>query len=446
MRKAYPFVRVLATFLWLPGRPANQFGERRHERSGHCYTCGRMSENPVDSHEAPAEDFYSKLPLIERFFDVTDLGRYSDVPPSWLMVITDVRGSTQAIEQGRYRDVNALGVASIIGMKNAQRDLEVPFVFGGDGATLLVPGSRREVTERALRGTRRLAEDVFGLGLRASLVPVAELYAAGHIPRVAPFRASPHTRLAMFAGQAYALAESWVKQPGARFEVSHEGPSEVDFEGFECRWQPIPSQRGSTVTLLILALVPEETERVATYRRVLQQLHGVADPELFRPVVAPALKMKGVFADYSLEARVRSQRRGGPEFNRAASQARKAATVGRVLTSLKFDAFEFDGASYKAEVEQNTDFRKFDETLRMVLDLSDDEFARVTALLERERALGNIAYGTHQAGAALMTCLVRSYRGDHVHFVDGADGGYALAAKQLKAQLAQDRSNSSPEA
>ena len=39
--------------------------------------------------------------------------------------------------------------------------------------------------------------------------------------------------------------------------------------------------------------------------------------------------------------------------------------------------------------------------------------------------------------AALMTCFVRSYQGNHVHFVDGSNGGYALAAKQLKAQLAE---------
>jgi hypothetical protein len=43
----------------------------------------------------------------------------------------------------------------------------------------------------------------------------------------------------------------------------------------------------------------------------------------------------------------------------------------------------------------------------------------------------------HRSPAALVTCLVRSYDGDHVHFVDGSDGGYALAAKQMKAQLAE---------
>jgi len=55
-----------------------------------------------------------------------------------------------------------------------------------------------------------------------------------------------------------------------------------------------------------------------------------------------------------------------------------------------------------------------------------------------------VAYGTHQASAALMTCLVRSYDGDHLHFVDGADGGYALAAKQMKAQLQAREAASEP--
>lgn len=40
------------------------------------------------------------------------------------------------------------------------------------------------------------------------------------------------------------------------------------------------------------------------------------------------------------------------------------------------------------------------------------------------------------ADTALMTCLVFNLRkSEHVHFVDGGDGGFAIAAKQLKTQL-----------
>lgn len=385
------------------------------------------------------EGFYASLPELENFVDVTDPARYAEVPSSWHVVVTDVRGSTLAIEAGRYRDVNALGVASIIGVTNALSGVELPFVFGGDGATLLVPGTRLETVRRALRGTRRLAQEAFSLGLRASIVSVADLLEAGHAPRVARFRASRHTTLAMFAGSAYSVAESWVKHPatGARYEVSADGPDDVDFSGFECRWQPLEATRGNTVSLLVTALSPDEAERVKTYRRVLEALQAIVDAELSCPVKATALRLTGPTGDFSIEARVRARATSGPAFKEAKRNARKATSVGKLLTLLGVSAGGFDGASYKREVVHNNDFRKFDETLRMVLDVSDHELSRVSAMLEAERGQGTLAYGTHRAGAALITCLVKSYHGEHLHFVDGADGGYALAAKQLKQQLAK---------
>jgi len=40
----------------------------------------------------------------------------------------------------------------------------------------------------------------------------------------------------------------------------------------------------------------------------------------------------------------------------------------------------------------------------------------------------------HLQKTAMMTCIVPSaYSADHMHFVDGADGGYAFAARALRA-------------
>jgi hypothetical protein len=40
----------------------------------------------------------------------------------------------------------------------------------------------------------------------------------------------------------------------------------------------------------------------------------------------------------------------------------------------------------------------------------------------------------HRQRAALITCIVPSFmERDHIHFVDGASGGYAAAAAVLKA-------------
>ena len=46
---------------------------------------------------------------------------------------------------------------------------------------------------------------------------------------------------------------------------------------------------------------------------------------------------------------------------------------------------------------------------------------------------GIVRYGTHRQHAAMMTCFAPSpAKPNHVHFIDGAMGGYAIAASALK--------------
>ena len=47
-----------------------------------------------------------------------------------------MRDSTRAIAEGRYKDVNMIGAACINAVLNISRKKSVPYVFGGDGATL----------------------------------------------------------------------------------------------------------------------------------------------------------------------------------------------------------------------------------------------------------------------------------------------------------------------
>lgn len=397
-----------------------------------------MTSTEAARADSSDEGFYASLAEITDFNAITSPGVYSSVPASHWLALTDVRGSTKAIEAGRYKDVNAVGVASIIGLSNAMRDVELAYVFGGDGATILVPGTRREAAERALRGARWLAKEAFDLELRVALVPIEELLTEGASAKVARFRASPHTRLAMFSGSAFSLAEQWVKSKdrGPRYEVSEQGERDTNFEGFECRWRPVESQRGTMVSLLVMARSDDEATRSGIYARALTELGARMDPERSRPIKIEGLHMLGPFGDYSVEARMRAGEPDRPTREAARKEARLRTQIARLLRFFGKKAGGFDPPAYMAELEQNTDFRKFDELLRMVVDLTPAELTSIQEYLESERSLGTLAYGLHQANAALMTCLVRSYSGDHVHFIDGADGGYALAAKQLKQQLA----------
>ena len=383
-----------------------------------------------------SDRFYAQLPEFTDFVEVTEVGHYQPVPSDWAVVITDVIGSTKAIEAGRYKDVNALGVASIVALRNAVGELEIPYVFGGDGATILIPESRRVAVEAALRGIQALARESFDMAMRTSIVGVAELEADGHRVLVGRYRASPEVCFAMFTGNGLVEAERRVKHPelGPRYAIADDGPSAADFTGFECRWQPIPSRLGQVASVLVQARAEDPEVAAATYARVLRGIEAILDGD-GRPVEAPRLQLQSFSGNFDAEAKIRSGRAGGPKFWARKLVAKTEATIGRTLMERRRNAMGFPGEVYKDQVVANTDFRKFDDTLRMVIDVGEAELAQVRALLEAEHAQGSLAYGIHVAGASLMTCAISDYQGDHVHFIDGADGGYALAAKQLKQQL-----------
>jgi hypothetical protein len=380
-------------------------------------------------------DFFRSLPAFDKFLDATDPALYHPVPASWSVVLTDVKGSTAAIEAGRYKDVNALGVASIVAVRNALSDLDVPYVFGGDGATLLAPESRRSSIAAALRGVQRTAERAFDLELRAAIVPLTALYAAGHELSVARYQASTDAHFAMLAGDGLLAAERWLKSNTGGHTIGPDGDEAADLSGFECRWLPIPSKNGKIVSLLVLALAEDRSRAAAIYRSVLDRLDAALAGADGCPVTIAQLQLDRGAAAFEQEARIASGHKRGLSHYWARQRARFFTRLGRKAIEKGTSVGTFDGRDYRRQIMQNSDFRKFDETLRMVIDVGVPELGELREFLEAARAAGHLVYGIHEAPEALMTCVVRSYDRDHVHFIDGAHGGYALAAKQLKAQL-----------
>lgn len=109
--------------------------------------------------------------------------------------------------------------------------------------------------------------------------------------------------------------------------------------------------------------------------------------------------------------------------------------IGIYLIGKKIKTEGNDWGCYKSDLIANSDYRKFDNTLRMILAGTETQHEQLRTILERLHAEGAIAYGLHASPASLIACIVTDYNRDHVHFVDGSDGGYAMASKQLKTRL-----------
>lgn len=385
-------------------------------------------------------DFYGKLHALSSFAEATEGRRHVDVPQDWWIVIADVAGSTQAIEAGAYKKVNTVGVACIAAVANVDRSLELPFVFGGDGATFAIPEMLREPVIRALRGAQRLARRSFSLDLRVGLVSVADLVREGYWVRLAKVQLSPHVTQPALSGRGWEEAEKRVKQrgmPGALNVVETEGPASASFEGFECRWQGVPSFYDHKLSLLVAAISSDADANLVTYQRVLQKIQEIYGEVVhYHPLRASRMQLTLNPALLVHEWRVRSAGSGMRPRLRYFLRMVFQNIAGRILFVRNMDTATVRWSRYRDELVQNSDFRKFDGMLRMVMDGSEQQASGLQAFLEEEFRERRLVYGLHKSREALVTCIIQSHTGNHLHFVDGSDGGYALAARALKQRLA----------
>ncbi|MCH8239444.1 MAG: DUF3095 domain-containing protein [Proteobacteria bacterium] len=385
-----------------------------------------------------SDDFYRNLPGFDEFPNVTDLSLYRPLPDDWCIVITDIKGSTKAIEDGRYKDVNMMGAACIAAVINAVPECDIPYVFGGDGATLAVPSSATASVKRVLGAARRLSQNQFALDLRAGIVPVGDVRDAGADVLVAKFQLSPGNSLAMFAGGGVQLVEALIKADEGNDQYLIPIPKSdapPDLDGLSCRWQPLKSCQGTMISMLIHARGRTGSENAATYRQVIDGVAEIlqADPKSASPVSAGNMIFKWPSQGIRNESKLLAN-----SPNRFAKRVWLYCTGFIQLILEKFDlsAGGYNAPVYRAELRANADFRRFDDMLRMILDCPVETADAIEAFFMDLHSQGKIAFGTHRSDHALMTCLVFSLtRGEHVHFIDGSDGGYAMAAVQLKAQM-----------
>jgi hypothetical protein len=91
---------------------------------------------------------------------------------------------------------------------------------------------------------------------------------------------------------------------------------------------------------------------------------------------------------------------------------------------------------YKNALRTHSDYRKFADVFRAVIDCSPENILAIRRYLSTAHERGELFYGLHESDTSLMTCYVDSTKdGKHVHFIDGGEGGYAQAAVQLKSQM-----------
>jgi hypothetical protein len=357
------------------------------------------------------DTFFSKIPVFTEFSGVTDIDNYRPLPDDWGLVTGDIVNSTGAIDAGQYKSVNMAGASIISAVLNAVGQQDLPFVFGGDGALVAVPASGLEKARGAIAAVQTWVKEDLNLDVR-----------------VARFKVSDQASYAMFAGGGANWAESRMKE-GLYLVEPAAALSRPDLTGLSCRWNPIPSRHGEIVSVIA---VPDIAGDGSAFSALIADIVALAGAEERggHPVPAdgPEAGLSGTGLDWEARASAPAGKRLMQKLI-ILSQYH----LGNLLDRFNIMLGSFDPRRYKRDVAENTDFRKFDDGLKMTIDVDAERMRKIEARLEQASAARICRYGLHRQNAALMTCIVLTpLSRDHMHFVDGAAGGYALAAARMK--------------
>jgi hypothetical protein len=379
-------------------------------------------------------NFYRDLEPFHSFVDEAfEAKHYVPLPEDWLLVVADITGSTAAVQSGKYAEVNYLGAACIVAVTNAVKEFDLPTVFGGDGATLAVPEAAREATLAALLATQAWGKASFDLDLRVGAVPISEIVKRGSTIAVAKMAFSPGNNMAMFRGDGFDLADTLVKDGTYAIEASGDAKSSPDLESLSCRWSPMPSTNGHMLCLIIGAEARSALPADDVYREVLERINAIASLNTVESSPVKVSSMKVRFGLDSMSKDVKT--RQGPAWLNWLKVV-PLFVFAAIVFRLKKKVGDFDPSEYMEEMAINADFRKVNGMLRLIIDCTDKQCDEIEALLNDMHDRGDIIFGAHRAKQAIMTCVAPNIGNhEHVHYIDGSEGGLWSAAKGLKEQL-----------
>jgi len=222
------------------------------------------------------DQFYSELPLNEVSVNklVVDSQFFFPVPDDWQVVITDIKKSTQAVKDGLHQVVNLVATGSVIAGLNIARKahITIPFFFGGDGATLLVPASMVDQLILGLNEHRENTSKNFGLELRVGHMPVAEIYQKKHELNISKVKIGEVFSIPIILGDGLQYAEQVIKGEDFVPYVPQVKSAPLDLDGMECRWDRIKPPENMFEVVCLLAVVRNDEQQAAIYKKVRCQI------------------------------------------------------------------------------------------------------------------------------------------------------------------------------
>jgi len=371
--------------------------------------------------------FYSRLPVNQIPLSdlLTEAHLFYKVPEDWFVVVTDVKNSTLAVQNGMHETVNLVATGCIVAVLNIvyKNNLTIPFFFGGDGATCIIPPSILDRVMQSLLIHQENTLRSFNINLRIGHVAVKDIYAKGYGLAISKFKSSSLFSIPIVLGEGLGFAEKIIKGEDHRISIIKSEADELDLEGMQCRWDRIapPENYDEVISLLVIART--ESEQGIVFKKVIQFLDDIYGASQKRqPISISKLKLKATIHKLNLESKIRF---GRTRFFHL--------IYNRVLTWFGWYYFQTqEGKTFLTSIVDFADTLVIDGRINTVISGTASQRIALENALNSLEESGEIRYGLFVSKESVMSCYVPDADKGHIHFVDGAEGGYTKAAGVLK--------------
>lgn len=372
--------------------------------------------------------FYTQLPL-QRTSISELLGKpqaFEKVPEDWSVIITDIKNSTAAIQAGQHQTVNLVATGSIISTINIakKQGIQVPFFFGGDGATILVPDIMKEASLQALIRHRENTLANFEMELRVGWMAISNLYREGKSLQIARVALEKDFDIPVVIGEGLRYAETIIKSEPFTAALPSSAHPVLDLEGMDCKWDKIdPPEKRQEIVCLIIDAQNENSQRTV-FQKVMTHIDEIyGSPKKRKPLSTHQLHLKISWKRSITESKVK--------FGRMVFLY---VLWNWVLTA--FGPFYFavssQGKKYLKELVEWSDTLVIDGRIHTIINGTVRQRANLVKALDELETRGDILYGIYISPESIMSCYIRKNEKEHLHFVDGSEGGYTQAAVVLK--------------
>lgn len=354
---------------------------------------------------------------------------FHQIPEDWQIIVTDIKGSTNAVKSGLFEIVNLVATGSIIAALNiaAKTKTDLPFFFGGDGATLLAPPTLLAEIIAALEQHQKNVKQEFNIDLRVGSLPVSSVYKNGCELKIAKVRINALYTIPIVLGTGLYYAEKIIKLKDIGSQPPSSQSAALNLEGMECRWNKVSPPKDTDEIVCLLISTTKESEQALIFKKILDKADEIYGSHKNRnPISLPRLQLNAGFHKIRAELKMRQPSIGFLEWIKTWVYA----VIGKYWY-LKSKP----GKKYLNELIQLSDIFVLDGRINMIISSRTAQRETLEIFLDYLESKGDILYGIHISQQSIISCYVRNRETNHIHFIDGSGGGYTQAAILLKEKM-----------